>query len=114
MIDEHTGDIEAECECPAFGSYSEYCKHIAAVLLQIEAHAQHGGSLAPPQNAMPPPPPRPFRKGTFELPAPSLHCSSGRRMSRHDRRRSFKSSSRSQSNIHAESRQVITPEYGWR
>lgn len=29
------GDIEAHCNCPAYGNYYDYCKHIAAVLLAI-------------------------------------------------------------------------------
>jgi SNF2 family DNA or RNA helicase len=31
------GYMEAECDCPAFHSYYDYCKHIAAVLLHIHA-----------------------------------------------------------------------------
>ncbi|WP_308722763.1 DEAD/DEAH box helicase [Paenibacillus polysaccharolyticus] len=29
------GEIEAQCNCPAYGNYYDYCKHIAAVLLVI-------------------------------------------------------------------------------
>nr|WP_154984695.1 DEAD/DEAH box helicase [Paenibacillus xylanexedens] len=29
------GEIEAHCNCPAYGNYYDYCKHIAAVLLAI-------------------------------------------------------------------------------
>ncbi|MBY0206791.1 DEAD/DEAH box helicase [Paenibacillus cucumis (ex Kampfer et al. 2016)] len=29
------GEIEAHCNCPAYGNYYDYCKHIAAVLLVI-------------------------------------------------------------------------------
>lgn len=29
------GEVEAACQCPAFESYYSYCKHIAAVLLEI-------------------------------------------------------------------------------
>ncbi|WP_145414142.1 DEAD/DEAH box helicase [Paenibacillus xylanexedens] len=29
------GEIEAYCNCPAYGNYYDYCKHIAAVLLAI-------------------------------------------------------------------------------
>ncbi|MCM3342840.1 SNF2 helicase associated domain-containing protein [Paenibacillus sp. MER TA 81-3] len=36
------GDVEAECTCPALPSYDNYCKHIAAVLLNLH-HMQHGG-----------------------------------------------------------------------
>lgn len=34
---EDSNHIEAECECPAFHSYYNYCKHIAAVLFHIHA-----------------------------------------------------------------------------
>ncbi|WP_366293069.1 SNF2 helicase associated domain-containing protein [Paenibacillus sp. AN1007] len=33
------GEIEAYCDCPAYGSYYDYCKHIAAVLLAVHEHA---------------------------------------------------------------------------
>lgn len=36
------GDVGAECECPAFRNYNNYCKHIAAVLLNIH-DIQHAG-----------------------------------------------------------------------
>ncbi|MFD0673275.1 SNF2 helicase associated domain-containing protein [Cohnella sp. GCM10027633] len=36
------GDVSARCECPAFLNYSNYCKHIAAVLLNIH-DIQHAG-----------------------------------------------------------------------
>ncbi|CAI6086411.1 RNA polymerase-associated protein RapA [Paenibacillus sp. JJ-100] len=29
------GEIEAHCNCPSYGNYYDYCKHIAAVLLAI-------------------------------------------------------------------------------
>ncbi|WP_223068528.1 SWIM zinc finger family protein [Paenibacillus caui] len=29
------GDIEADCNCPAFSSFYYYCKHVAAVLIAI-------------------------------------------------------------------------------
>jgi superfamily II DNA or RNA helicase len=32
---DHNGDVDAKCNCPAFFSYDNYCKHIAAVLLNI-------------------------------------------------------------------------------
>ena len=32
---EPSGDIDAECSCLAFYSYDHYCKHVAAVLIQI-------------------------------------------------------------------------------
>ncbi|MFB5678489.1 SNF2 helicase associated domain-containing protein [Paenibacillus terreus] len=35
------GDVYALCTCPAFESYDKYCKHIAAVLLEIHDH-EHG------------------------------------------------------------------------
>ncbi|CAG7595397.1 RNA polymerase-associated protein RapA [Paenibacillus solanacearum] len=38
-IDED-GDVDAECECPAYYSYDNYCKHIAAVLLQLRDELQ--------------------------------------------------------------------------
>lgn len=42
---EDSGYIEAECECPAFHSYYNYCKHIAAVLFHIHAFNQNGKSI---------------------------------------------------------------------
>lgn len=33
------GEIEAHCDCPAYGNYYDYCKHIAAVLLAIHERA---------------------------------------------------------------------------
>ncbi|MGG6312714.1 SNF2 helicase associated domain-containing protein [Paenibacillus macerans] len=41
QIDQH-GDVHAECNCPAFYSYNNYCKHIAAVLLGIHDMLQNG------------------------------------------------------------------------
>lgn len=38
------GDVVADCECPAFRNYSNYCKHIAAVLLNIH-DIQHAGRV---------------------------------------------------------------------
>jgi superfamily II DNA or RNA helicase len=42
-IDRH-GDVDAVCSCPAFYSYDNYCKHIAAVLLHIHEQDQKGRS----------------------------------------------------------------------
>ncbi|MEK5476097.1 SNF2 helicase associated domain-containing protein [Paenibacillus sp. FSL R5-0407] len=39
------GDVNAECNCSAFISYNNYCKHIAAVLLGI--HEMENGSFSP-------------------------------------------------------------------
>ncbi|WP_262676774.1 DEAD/DEAH box helicase [Paenibacillus sp. J5C2022] len=36
MIDEHTMDVEAQCNCPAFATSYQYCKHVAAVMLEVE------------------------------------------------------------------------------
>ncbi|MFC5531169.1 SNF2 helicase associated domain-containing protein [Cohnella yongneupensis] len=36
------GDVSAQCGCPAFLNYNNYCKHIAAVLLNIH-DIQHAG-----------------------------------------------------------------------
>lgn len=41
QIDQH-GDVQAECNCPAFYSYNNYCKHIAAVLLGVHDMLQNG------------------------------------------------------------------------
>ncbi|MDF2926125.1 MAG: helicase [Paenibacillaceae bacterium] len=38
---DRNGDVDAECTCPAFFTYDNYCKHIAAVLLDIRER-QHG------------------------------------------------------------------------
>ncbi|MGQ8873652.1 DEAD/DEAH box helicase [Paenibacillus sp. TSA_86.1] len=35
---DEAGEIEAHCNCPAYGNYYDYCKHIAAVLLAIHEH----------------------------------------------------------------------------
>lgn len=48
-VDEHIGITEASCNCPAFDSYYEYCKHVAAVLLQIENY----GKLAAKRDNLP-------------------------------------------------------------
>ncbi|MDB4867790.1 MAG: helicase, partial [Cohnella sp.] len=34
------GDVRAECTCPAFNSYDQYCEHIAASLLHIHDYQQ--------------------------------------------------------------------------
>jgi superfamily II DNA or RNA helicase len=39
---DRNGDIDAGCTCPAFHTYDNYCKHIAAVLLHIH-ELQHDG-----------------------------------------------------------------------
>ncbi|WP_410769039.1 SNF2 helicase associated domain-containing protein [Fontibacillus sp. BL9] len=39
------GDVTAECNCPAFVSYNNYCQHIAAALLGI--HEMQNGSFDP-------------------------------------------------------------------
>lgn len=36
------GDVDAECTCPAFHSYDNYCKHIAAVLFSIQEKEYSG------------------------------------------------------------------------
>lgn len=36
------GDVHAQCTCPSFESYDQYCKHIAAVLLEIHDHEHDG------------------------------------------------------------------------
>lgn len=41
QIDQH-GDVHAECNCPAFYTYTNYCKHIAAVLLGVHDLQQNG------------------------------------------------------------------------
>ncbi|RRJ65543.1 helicase SNF [Paenibacillus oralis] len=41
QIDQH-GDVQAECNCPAFYTYTNYCKHIAAVLLGVHDMQQNG------------------------------------------------------------------------
>ncbi|MDB5085974.1 MAG: helicase [Bacilli bacterium] len=41
-MDDYNGDVEADCDCPAFDTYSAYCKHIAAVLVQIHSLNQGG------------------------------------------------------------------------
>ncbi|NOU94295.1 helicase SNF [Paenibacillus sp. LMG 31456] len=39
---DRNGDVDAECTCPAFFSSDKYCKHIAAVLLNIHDIQQEG------------------------------------------------------------------------
>lgn len=34
QLDQH-GEVKAECNCPAFYSYNNYCKHIAAVMMGV-------------------------------------------------------------------------------
>lgn len=43
------GDVDGECDCPAFYTYEGKCKHIAAVLLAL--HDLSAGSEAPPVKA---------------------------------------------------------------
>ncbi|WP_127587487.1 DEAD/DEAH box helicase [Paenibacillus koleovorans] len=43
LIDEYGEVTDADCSCLAFGSY-DYCKHVAALLLQIESHGKSVGS----------------------------------------------------------------------
>jgi len=43
---EPSGEIDAECSCLAFYSYDHYCKHVAAVLIQIH-DILHGIDSAP-------------------------------------------------------------------
>ncbi|MBT2281962.1 DEAD/DEAH box helicase [Paenibacillus polymyxa] len=40
---DETGEIEAYCNCPAYGNYYDYCKHVAAVLLAIHERAEELG-----------------------------------------------------------------------
>lgn len=37
------GEIEATCNCPAYGNYYDYCKHVAAVLLAIHERVEELG-----------------------------------------------------------------------
>ncbi len=41
---DRNGDVEAECTCPAYYTYDNYCKHIAAVLLNVHDFRQDGRS----------------------------------------------------------------------
>ncbi|GIP34854.1 DEAD/DEAH box helicase [Paenibacillus sp. J2TS4] len=43
---DQNGDVDAECTCPAFYSYDNYCKHIAAVLLYIQEKEYSGQTPA--------------------------------------------------------------------
>ncbi|MGN7309423.1 SWIM zinc finger family protein, partial [Bacillus subtilis] len=45
---DETGEIEAYCNCPAYGNYYDYCKHVAAVLLAINERGEEelGGHAA--------------------------------------------------------------------
>lgn len=45
-IDEHTYDVEADCDCPAADS-GYYCKHIAAAMLQIESLSRQSSGRTP-------------------------------------------------------------------
>lgn len=45
------GDVEADCDCPAYYTYDNYCKHIAAVLFAINQLEDEDGLL--PQAAAP-------------------------------------------------------------
>ncbi|WAH37899.1 DEAD/DEAH box helicase [Alicyclobacillus dauci] len=38
------GDIWAECDCPAFFAYDEYCKHVAALLIHISSRYSDAAS----------------------------------------------------------------------
>ncbi|MDF2962849.1 MAG: helicase [Paenibacillus sp.] len=44
---DENGEVIAECTCPAFVSYGDNCKHIAAVLLNILDIQHRGGSPVP-------------------------------------------------------------------
>lgn len=54
-IDEHSDEVLAECSCPAFETMYDYCKHIVAVMLQIEALGKQGVAQARPSQAAPKP-----------------------------------------------------------
>ncbi|MGE6667856.1 SNF2 helicase associated domain-containing protein [Paenibacillus xylanexedens] len=41
---DETGEIEAYCNCPAYGNYYDYCKHVAAVLMAIHERAEEQGN----------------------------------------------------------------------
>jgi superfamily II DNA or RNA helicase len=47
IIDDSEDYFEGDCGCPAYDSYYGYCKHIAAVLLQIEEMGRQAGVAAP-------------------------------------------------------------------
>ncbi len=47
-----SGEVEAECTCPALDSYDNYCQHIAAVLHDL-LDRQHNGSLLPIRSVSP-------------------------------------------------------------
>lgn len=40
---DEVGEIEAYCDCPAYGNYYDYCKHVAAVLLAIHERVEEPG-----------------------------------------------------------------------
>ncbi|MDR0270252.1 SNF2 helicase associated domain-containing protein [Paenibacillus sp.] len=43
QVDIDGADFHAECECGAYGGYYPYCKHIAAVLIQMLEEEKNGG-----------------------------------------------------------------------
>ncbi|HJV45646.1 MAG TPA: SNF2 helicase associated domain-containing protein [Bacillota bacterium] len=52
-ITEDEVDLEASCECPAFHSYSYWCKHVAAVLFHIHAQNKNGSIPSFPPTSSP-------------------------------------------------------------
>jgi superfamily II DNA or RNA helicase len=72
------GDVHALCTCPAFESYDNYCKHVAAVLLEIHDRA-HGSR----------PPVRSFESALFPE---NLQDHSGRMTERYTSREARRSS----------------------
>lgn len=48
-IDVDGADFSAECECAGYGGYYPYCKHIAAVLLQMLEEEKNGGEALNPR-----------------------------------------------------------------
>ncbi|WP_028548380.1 DEAD/DEAH box helicase [Paenibacillus sp. UNC451MF] len=50
-FDRH-GDVNARCTCPTLQSYDKYCKHIAAVLLYIQAAHRDGTVALEPQEVI--------------------------------------------------------------
>jgi hypothetical protein len=62
LVDEYGGVEDADCNCPAFASDYYFCKHVVAVLLQIESYGKTVGyswnsvsshSILPTQRALP-------------------------------------------------------------
>ncbi|MDV2888527.1 SWIM zinc finger family protein, partial [Alkalihalophilus pseudofirmus] len=52
VVHQHVDYFELECNCPAFDWYDEECKHVVAVMLEIQERIANEGNVPTQENML--------------------------------------------------------------